>query len=97
MEERYWVFILAHKRDGALYVGVTGDLEQRMAQHRGGSHSAYTKRYNITRLVYAEPHDDLNEAKARERRVKKWRRAWKVALIEAINPEWRDLAGSEGG
>ncbi len=85
-----WVYILANRRGGALYTGVTGDLAARMTRHRAGEGSAFCARYAITRLVHAEWHDRIEDAIAREKAVKKWRRAWKVKLIEQGNPDWRD-------
>ena len=88
----YWVYILAHKKHGALYVGMTSDLSMRLDQHRHGLHSAHTRKYSIHRLVYAEEHADVSEAQTRERRIKRWRRGWKITLIENQNPDWNDLA-----
>jgi putative endonuclease len=85
------VYILASKRNGTLYVGVTGDLIRRVWQHRAGEIGGFTKEYNVHRLVYAEFHETMEAAILREKRVKKWRRAWKLALIERDNPMWRDL------
>jgi putative endonuclease len=92
MSGRYYVYILASGRNGVLYTGVTNALAQRVQQHRDGDGSAFTRRYNITRLVYAAPFDDIEAAIAHEKRLKRWRRAWKVQLIEAENPYWADLA-----
>jgi putative endonuclease len=85
------VYILASKRDGVLYVGVTSDLHGRMAEHDQGLIEGFTKRYGVTQLVYYEFHDDMSPAIRREKQVKEWRRAWKVRLIEAMNPEWLNL------
>ena len=87
----YWLYILANRRRGAIYVGVTSNLQKRVWQHREGEVPGYTSRYGITQLVYFEPHDDIEQAIAREKRLKRWRRAWKDELIEATNPEWHDL------
>lgn len=87
----YYVCILASRRDGAIYVGITSDLVKRVYEHRGKFVPGFTSRYNITRLVWFELHDDPIAAISREKELKKWRRAWKIALIEKINPEWRDL------
>ncbi len=87
----YWVYILASKRNGTLYVGVTNDLARRMQQHREGAVPGFTRTYGVTRLVHAEPYDDILTAIEREKRLKTWRRAWKMALIEKDNPGWRDL------
>lgn len=87
----YYVYILASKRNGTLYVGVTNDLARRVFEHRTGTVDGFTKQHGVKRLVYAETHDEIDAARARERSVKRWRRAWKLALIERDNPEWLDL------
>jgi len=87
----YWVYILASGRNGTLYVGVTNDLARRVQEHREGAVPGFTRTYGVTRLVHAEPYDDIRIAIEREKRLKKWRRAWKLALIEEANPDWRDL------
>ena len=86
-----WVYLLTNRKHGAIYTGVTSDIAQRTWQHREGTGSAFCRKYEIDRLVYAEPHDTIVDAIAREKAIKKWRRAWKVALIEKENPDWRDL------
>ena len=85
------VYILASKRNGTLYIGVTGSLAQRIWQHRHGEVPGFTKKYGVYRLVYAEPHDTMEAAITREKQIKEWKRAWKLRLIESANPEWRDL------
>lgn len=85
------VYILASKRNGTLYIGVTSDLPRRIAQHRIGSVPGFTSRYGVTRLVFLELHDRMEGAIQRERQLKEWRRAWKIRLIQKANPEWRDL------
>ena len=82
---------MANKARGVLYIGVTADLAARVEQHRTGTGSAFCKKYGLTRLVLAEPHDDIIFAIAREKALKAWKRAWKIRLIEESNPEWRDL------
>ena len=91
MEQTYHVYILASGRNGTLYTGVTGDLPQRAWQHRNGVGSKFTSKYGVHRLVHAEAFADVNEAIAREKAIKKWRRAWKLELIERVNPQWLDL------
>jgi putative endonuclease len=86
-----WVYIMANRYRGGMYVGVTSDLVQRVHQHRAGAGSVHVADFNKTRLVYAERHEDIEQAIAREKRVKRWRREWKFALIEADNPGWDDL------
>ena len=88
------VYILASRHRGTLYVGVTSDLGRRIGEHRSGLVEGFTKRYGVHRLVYAEEHADIRDAIQREKQIKGWRREWKVRLIEADNPEWRDLYGA---
>lgn len=85
------VYILASRRDGALYVGVTSDLVQRVWQHKSDFVKGFTSRYNIHSLVWYEAHDSMESAIAREKAIKKWRRQWKIDLIVQSNPYWRDL------
>ncbi len=87
----YWVYILASAHNGTLYVGVTNDLLFRVWQHRSGILPGFTKRYAVKHLVYFEAFDDINATIRRETRLKKWNRKWKLDLIEAHNPEWKDL------
>ena len=87
----YYVYILASRRNGTLYTGVTGDLVARVHQHREHVLGGFTDRHDVTRLVWFEVHDDVDEAIRREKRIKRWRRAWKLDLIETANPTWRDL------
>ena len=87
----YWVCILASGRNRTLYVGVASDLVRRVAEHREGAMPGFTQGYGVKRLVWYETHDSIEAAIRREKRLKKWPRAWKVALIEAANPKWRDL------
>jgi putative endonuclease len=91
MEKGGWVYIMANRYRGGMYVGVTSDLTRRAYQHREGTGSIHAAVFGKTRLVYAERHEEIEPAIAREKRVKKWRREWKFALIEAENPDWRDL------
>ena len=85
------VHILASDRNGTLYVGVTNNIVRRVWEHKSGVADGFTKKYKVHRLVYAEFHDEMLDAIAREKQIKKWRRAWKLELIEQENPEWRDL------
>jgi len=87
----YYVYILASRRDGAIYVGITSDLVRRVYEHRIKAVPGFTSKYNITRLVWFEVYDDQISAISREKELKKWRGDWKVQLIEAQNPEWNDL------
>jgi len=86
------VYLLASGKHGTLYIGVTSDLLGRLHQHREGLIEGFTSRYGVTRLVYFEMSDDMPTAIAREKQLKKWRRAWKIELIEEANPHWIDLA-----
>ena len=88
-----WVYIMSNRKDGVLYIGVTGDLSRRIVQHREGKGSAFCRRYGLTRLVYAEEHDSIDDAIAREKAMKAWKRAWKIELIEGANPGWDDWFG----
>jgi putative endonuclease len=85
------VYILASKRNGTLYVGVTSDPIKRLWEHKHGVADGFTKTYKVHALVYLEQHDRMEEAILREKQIKKWNRAWKIRLIEEGNPEWRDL------
>lgn len=87
----YHVYILTNKRRGTLYIGVTGGLDDRMERHRKGEGSKFAAKYNLTRLVHFEEFQYINDAIAREKQLKNWRREWKIALIEKENPEWKDL------
>lgn len=86
-----WVYIMANRYRGGMYVGVTADLVRRVYQHREGTGSSHVADFGKTRLVYAERHEEIEPAIAREKLVKKWKRDWKFALIEADNPDWHDL------
>ena len=88
---RYAVYIMASRRNGTLYVGVTNNIAVRALQHRTGAGGEFTRKYGVTRLVWYEFHSDINEAIIREKRIKKWERQWKLELIESFNPEWTDL------
>ena len=90
-EHRYFVYILASKRNGTLYVGVTSNLAFRVGQHRDEIAVGFTKRYGIHMLVWFEEFSDIHDAIRCEKRIKKWRRAWKLELIEKFNPVWKDL------
>ena len=85
------VYILSSKPNGVLYVGVTGNLSSRMAEHDQALIGGFTKRYGVKQLIYYEFHETFDEAIRRETQLKKWKRAWKVRLIESMNPEWTNL------
>ncbi len=88
---KYYVYILADKKDGKLYVGRTKDLISRTTEHKSDIICGYTKNTGIHNLVYYEEHKSLSDAITREKQIKKWEREWKINLIEKSNPEWRDL------
>jgi putative endonuclease len=92
-ERRYFVYVMAN-RGRTIYVGVTNDLTRRVQEHKTGGVSAFTARYGLTALVYCESVGDVHAAIAREKQIKGWTRAKKVALIEAMNPEWDDLGAA---
>ncbi|MGA7675242.1 MAG: GIY-YIG nuclease family protein [Rhizomicrobium sp.] len=91
MPKTYYVYILASKRNGTLYIGVTNDLARRVWEHREGLIPGFTKKYAVKMLVYYESFDDINAAIHRETRLKKYKREWKINLIQQNNVEWRDL------
>ncbi len=86
-----WTYIMTNHVRGVLYIGVTANLAQRVAQHRAGTGSDFCRRYKLRRLVLAEHHDTIDDAIRREKIMKAWKRAWKIELIEVGNPHWRDL------
>jgi putative endonuclease len=88
----YHVYILASRRYGTIYIGVTNNLGKRLGEHRAGGGSKFVRKYGVLRLVYVESFDRPNEAIAREKQLKKWNRDWKIRLIETDNPEWCDLS-----
>lgn len=90
-ERQYYVYILASKRRGTLYIGVTNDLIKRVYEHKNNLADGFTKQYGVHQLVYYEAVEDVNSAITREKRMKKWRRQWKIELIENNNPDWKDL------
>ena len=90
------VYLLASKRNGTLYIGVTSNLLARIHQHRTGAVRGFTREYAVKQLVWFERHATMDSAITREKRIKKWNRAWKLQLIEAENPDWRDLAEDFG-
>ncbi len=90
MRRQYYVYILASKRNGTLYIGMTNNLARRVWEHREGSVEGFTKKYKVDRLVYSESYDRPQDAIQREKQLKKWNRAWKIQLIESVNPDWKD-------
>ena len=87
-----FVYILTNRADGVLYIGVTNDLARRVEQHRSESVSSFTKKYNCHRLVWFERFENVHNARLAEKRMKAWKRDWKVRRIEELNPEWEDLS-----
>jgi putative endonuclease len=92
MSDRFFVYVLASRYRGTLYIGVTNDLSRRVAAHKDGAVPGFTKTYKIGKLVHYEEFASILEGRARERALKRWRRDWKIQLIETANPRWRDLA-----
>ncbi|HZY10975.1 MAG TPA: GIY-YIG nuclease family protein [Bacteroidota bacterium] len=92
----FFVYILASKRNGTLYIGITNNLERRMYEHRNNLVSGFTKRYNVHMLVYYEVFEDPSAAIQREKQLKWWKRSWKLELIEKHNPNWIDLVDPDG-
>jgi len=90
-EHIYFVYMLASKEQGTLYTGVTNDVLRRVGEHREGLVAGFTRKYAVKRLVWLETHEDIGDAIVREKRIKRWRRDWKRALIEEHNPHWLDL------
>ncbi len=93
----YYVYMLASKRNGTLYIGVTNDLVRRVYEHKQGLVEGFTKKYNVHNLVYFEETNDVESAITREKRLKKWNRKWKIELIEKTNPGWKDLYSEIAG
>ncbi|MGO9570042.1 MAG: GIY-YIG nuclease family protein [Desulfomonilaceae bacterium] len=91
MAKQFYVYILASQRNGTLYTGVTSNLTQRIWQHKQGLVDGFTKKYGVERLIHFEVHDTAESAITREKQIKKWKRAWKLRLIEENNPDWKDL------
>ncbi len=92
MNKTYYVYILASKRNGTLYIGVTNNFERRMYEHKNKLIYGFAKKYNVDKLVHFETTNDIRAAIQREKRLKKWYRKWKITLIEKENPEWKDLS-----
>jgi putative endonuclease len=97
MSQAYYVYILASRRNGTLYVGVTNDLMRRIEEHRQGEALSFTRKHGVKILVYCEQFGDVTTAIAREKRMKKYKREWKINLIEQHNPNWQDLVPDFAG
>ncbi len=89
--KQMWVYILASRRNGTIYTGVTNDLIRRVHEHRTHAAPGFTEKYHVTKLVWFEAHEDAEQAIKREKAIKNWSRKWKLELIEKMNPEWEDL------
>ena len=87
----YYVYILASRKNGTLYTGVTNNLIKRVYEHKNNLIKGFTKKYHVHDLVYYEEYNDVIEAISREKQIKKWNRQWKIELIEKLNPDWKDL------
>ena len=91
MKKQFFVYILSSQRNGTLYIGVTSNLVKRIWEHKNNQAEGFTRKYNVKNLVYFEIHDNAENAITREKQIKKWKRAWKIRLIEEKNPDWKDL------
>ena len=91
MEKQFWIYMITNKPEGVLYIGVTSELVQRIWQHKERCVPGFTSRYNLDRLVYFEEHAEAEAAIRREKRLKFWRREWKLDLVRKFNPDWQDL------
>ncbi len=89
--KEYYVYIMASKRNGTLYIGVTNNLVRRVSEHKNHILKGFTSKYKFHHLVYYESTDDISRAIEREKQMKKWKRKWKLELIESVNPDWQDL------
>ncbi|MBP6672685.1 MAG: GIY-YIG nuclease family protein [Bacteroidetes bacterium] len=87
----YYIYILSSRKNGTLYIGVTGNLSKRIVEHKESLIPGFTQRYHVTQLIYFEEYTYIQDAIVREKQLKKWNRAWKIRLIEKSNPEWKDL------
>ncbi len=95
MEFRYYVYILTNKSNNVLYIGITDDIKRRLYEHKNKLNEGFTSKYNVHKLVYLEDTNNVLDAIAREKQLKRWSRAKKIALIESVNKEWKDLAEGE--
>jgi len=92
--KEYYVYILANKKNGTLYIGITNNLKKRVYEHKNNLVKGFTQKYNVHNLVYFEQTNEVQSAIQREKRIKKWNRAWKIKLIQKNNPDWKDLYDS---
>jgi putative endonuclease len=89
--KQYYVYMLASKKNGTLYIGVTNNLLKRVYEHKNNIIGGFTQKYSVHNLVYYEEHNEIGKAITREKQMKKWKRQWKIELIEKFNPQWKDL------
>jgi putative endonuclease len=89
---QYFVYIITNKKDGVLYIGITNNIERRMFEHKNKLNKGFSKKYNLNKLMYFEVFKEINDAIKREKNIKKWKREWKINLINKENPEWNDLS-----
>jgi putative endonuclease len=92
MSNTYYIYIMASQRNGTIYIGMTNNLQRRVIEHRNGTASDFTRKYNVNKLVYFDYTENVNDAIAREAQLKNWHRKWKLNLIEKDNPNWEDLS-----
>jgi putative endonuclease len=92
LDRRFFVYILSNRRRGVLYIGLTNDLIRRLSEHKAKLVPGFTKTYGVVMLVYYEEYSSISQARPREATLKRWRRAWKIQLIDEFNPDWRDLS-----
>ncbi len=93
MQKYFYIYIITNKRNGTLYIGVTSNLSQRISQHKNKEVEGFSKKYGLDQLVYFEQFEQAETAFIREKQLKKWKRSWKLRIIEEMNPEWKDLSG----
>jgi putative endonuclease len=91
LKEQFYVYIVSNHKNGTLYIGITSNLPARVFQHKSELIGGFTKKYHLHNLVYYEVHEDIRSAITREKQLKKWKRDWKIKLIEKVNPQWRNL------
>ncbi|MBI2429981.1 MAG: GIY-YIG nuclease family protein [Ignavibacteriales bacterium] len=91
MDKKYFVYIVTSKKNGTLYIGMTNNLRTRISQHKESLIPGFTQKYKVHMLVYFEEYQDVRDAITREKQMKRWKRDWKIQLIESMNPDWKDL------
>lgn len=91
MDRKFYIYVVASKRNGTIYIGMTNNLKSRIVQHKESLIPGFTQRYKVNMLVYFKEYNDVRDAITRETQIKRWKREWKIQLIESINPDWKDL------